>query len=62
MTFLYKIDIEGFKKFQQKMKLTPVGFKLTMAAITGLEFNCLTQSANLSVHVSQGVGGAVRRV
>ena len=38
LTFLYKIDIEGFKKFQQKIKLPPVGFELTTAAITGLEF------------------------
>ena len=31
-------DIEGFKKFQQKINLLPVGFELTTAAITGLEF------------------------
>ena len=37
LTFLYKIDIEGFKKFEQK-KLPPVGFELTTAAVTGLEF------------------------
>ena len=38
LIFLYKIYIEGFKKFQQKIKLPPVGFKLTTAATTGLEF------------------------
>ena len=38
LTFLCKINIEGFKKFQQKIKLPPVWFELTTAAITGLEF------------------------
>ena len=38
LTFLYNIDIQGFKKFQQKIKLPRVGFELTTAAITGLEF------------------------
>ena len=38
LTFLYKIDIEGFIKFQPKIKLLPMGFELTTAAITGLEF------------------------
>ena len=33
LTFVYKINIEGFKKFQQKIKLPPVGFELTTAAI-----------------------------
>ena len=37
LTFLYKIDILGFKKFQQKIKLPPVGFELTTATITRLE-------------------------
>ena len=36
LTFLYKIDIEGFKKL--KKMLPPVGFELTTATITGLEF------------------------
>ena len=31
-----KYDMEGLKKFQQK--LPPVGFELTTASITGLEF------------------------
>ena len=34
LIFLYKIDIEDSKKFQEKIKLPPVGFELT----TGLEF------------------------
>ena len=38
LTFLYKIDIEGFKNFQQKITLPPVGFELTTATTTGLEF------------------------
>ena len=38
LTFLYNIDIKGFEKFQQKIKLPPVGFELPTAAITGLEF------------------------
>ena len=38
LTFLYKIDIEGFEKFQQKIKLPKMGFELTTVAITGLEF------------------------
>ena len=38
LTFLYKIDIEGSKKFQQKIKLPSVGFELTTATINGLEF------------------------
>ena len=38
LTFLYNIDIEGFKKFQQKLNLPPVGFELTTATITGSEF------------------------
>ena len=29
LTFLYKIGIECFKKFQQKIKLPPVGIELT---------------------------------
>ena len=37
LTFVYKIDIESFKKFQQKIKLPSVGFELTTAA-TALEF------------------------
>ena len=37
LTFVYKIDIEGFKNFQQKIKLPPMGFELTTEAITGLE-------------------------
>ena len=35
LTFLYNIDIDGFKK---KKKLPPVGFELTTATITKLEF------------------------
>ena len=35
LTFLHKIDIEGFKS---KKKLPPVGFELTTATIIGLEF------------------------
>ena len=38
LTFLYNINIEGFEKLQQKIKLPPMGFKLTTATITGLEF------------------------
>ena len=34
--FLYKIDIEGFKKFQQKINLCPVGVEATTPTIYGL--------------------------
>ena len=45
LTFLYKIDIEGFKKFQQKIKLPPMGIELTTSTVKGLEGRCLFQSA-----------------
>ena len=38
LTFLHNIDIAGFEKFQQKIKLLPMGFELTTATNTGLEF------------------------
>ena len=44
LAFLYKIDIKGF----QKIKLPPVGIKLTTPTIHGLPGGCLTHSANLS--------------
>ena len=37
LTFMYKIDIEGFKKFQQIIKLLPVGFEFTTLTNNGLE-------------------------
>ena len=38
LKFLYTIDIMGFEKFQQKIKLPPMGFEPTTTTITGLEF------------------------
>ena len=37
LTFLYKIGIKGFKKFQQKIKLSPVGIELKTPTIYGLD-------------------------
>ena len=37
LAFLYKIDIYGFEKFQQKLMFTPVGIELTKPTITALE-------------------------
>ena len=36
LSFLYNIDIEGFKKSQQIIMLPPVGFELTTLTTTGL--------------------------
>ena len=35
LTLLYNIDIESFKKFQQKIKLLPVRIEVTTPTITG---------------------------
>ena len=40
-----KIYIEGYEKFQQKVKLPPVGIELTTPTIYGLEGRCLLYSA-----------------
>ena len=45
LTLLYKNDIEGFQKFQQKINLPPVGIELTTPTINGLEVRCLFHSA-----------------
>ena len=47
LEFLYKIDIEGSKMFQQK-KLPPVGTELTTPTIKVLEGRCLNHSATQS--------------
>ena len=44
LAFLYKRDIKGFIKFQQKIKLSPVGIELT-TTIYGLQGRCLFHSA-----------------
>ena len=48
LSFLYKIDIKPFKKFQQKVKLLLVGTELTAPTISGLEdrspFHSATQT------------------
>ena len=41
------LTLRSFEKFQQKIDLPPSGIELTMPIITGLEFSCLTHSANL---------------
>ena len=45
LTFLYKTDIDNFKKFHQKIELPPVGIKLTTPTINGLEVRCSFHSA-----------------
>ena len=45
LAFLYKIDIEGFKKISAKIYLSPIGTELTIQTIYGLEGSCLFHSA-----------------
>ena len=40
LAFLVFLYIEGFKMFQQKTKLPPMGLELTTPTITGIEFYC----------------------
>ena len=37
LAFLYKIDIEGFRKLQEKIELHPEGIELTTPTIFGVE-------------------------
>ena len=51
--------IKGFQN-QQKIKLPPVGIKLTTPIVIGLEFYCLAHSANLSFLASFRLSDSIK--